>query len=150
MSRRRAGLRRGRRPRSVLLRSPVTGALTFSVSVVGCASATDSPLTAANFARAFGRVRDPVMGSSRAELVSDVMRVTPSGLRLRIELRRPSGDLTTRLALRYACPVPPGFPVDPAGVDLTGVGSGAYNIVPLARLSSRRLARSAARLPLRA
>jgi len=90
------------------------------------------------------------MGSSRAELVSDVMRVTPSGLRLRIELRRPSGDLTTRLALRYACPVPPGFPVDPAGVDLTGVGSGAYNIVPLARLSSRRLARSAARLPLRA
>lgn len=50
-----------------------------------------SPLTAANFARAFGRVRDPVMGSPRAGLFSDVMRVTPSGLRLRIELRTPSG-----------------------------------------------------------
>ena len=65
------------------------------------------------------------MRSSRADLFSDVRRVRPSGLRLRIELSKPSGDLTTRLALPYACPVPLGFPIDPAGVDLT-VGSGPY------------------------
>jgi peptide/nickel transport system substrate-binding protein len=86
-----------------------------------------SQLTAANFARALERVLNPVMGSRGALLFSDVERVSASGLRLRIELKRPSGDLTTRLALPYACPVPLGFPVDPAGVDLT-VGSGPYYI----------------------
>jgi peptide/nickel transport system substrate-binding protein len=87
-----------------------------------------SPLTARNFARALGRVLNPLMGSTGAFLFSDVRRVSVRGLALRIELTKPSGDLTTRLALPFACPVPPGFPVDPAGVDLTGVGSGPYYI----------------------
>lgn len=86
-----------------------------------------SPLMAANFARALGRVLNPAMGSPGAFLFSDVRRVSASGLRLRIELTKPSGDLTTRLALAFACPVPLGFPLDPAGVDLT-VGSGPYYI----------------------
>jgi ABC-type transport system substrate-binding protein len=86
-----------------------------------------SALTAANFARALGRVRDPAMGSPGAWLFSDVREVTASGLRLRITLIKPSGDLLMRLALPYACPVPLGFPIDPAGVDLS-VGSGPYYV----------------------
>jgi peptide/nickel transport system substrate-binding protein len=86
-----------------------------------------SPLTAANYARALGRVLSPAMHSPGADLFADVRRVSASGLRLRIKLSKPSGDLTTRLALPYACPVPLGFPIDPAGVDLT-VGSGPYYV----------------------
>jgi peptide/nickel transport system substrate-binding protein len=86
-----------------------------------------SALTAANFARALGRVEDPAMGSRGVGLYSDIRRVSASGRRLRIELSEPSGDLLMRLALPYACPVPLGFPVDPAGVDLT-VGSGPYYV----------------------
>jgi peptide/nickel transport system substrate-binding protein len=86
-----------------------------------------SPLTAANFARALGRVKDPAMGSPGAGLFSDVRKVSASGRRLRIELSEPSGDLLMRLALPYACPVPLGFPVDPAGVD-PPVGSGPYYV----------------------
>src|SRR5262249_62242864 len=86
-----------------------------------------APLTAANFARALARVLDPAMQSYWAYVLSDVRRVKANGQRLIIELRRPSGDLTTRLALPFACPVPLGFPVDPAGVPLM-VGSGPYYI----------------------
>ena len=84
-----------------------------------------SSLTAANFERALDRVMNPVMGSPSAYLLSDVKRVSASGERLRIELSRPDGDLPTRLALPLGCPVPLGFPVDPAGIDLA-VGSGPY------------------------
>jgi peptide/nickel transport system substrate-binding protein len=86
-----------------------------------------SPMTAGNYARALGRVLSPAMRSPGADLFSDVRWVSASGLRLRIELSRPSGDLTTRLALPFACPVPLGFPIDRAGVDLT-VGSGPYYV----------------------
>src|SRR5262249_15856577 len=86
-----------------------------------------APLTAANFARALARVLDPAMQSYWAYVLSDVRRVKANGQRLIIELRRPSGDLTTRLAEPFACPVPLGFPVDPAGVPLL-VGSGPYYI----------------------
>jgi peptide/nickel transport system substrate-binding protein len=86
-----------------------------------------SRLTAANFARALGRVRDPAMNSPGASLFSDMENVSARGLRLRIVLSKPSGDLTMRLALGFACPVPLGFPIDPAGVNLL-VGSGPYYI----------------------
>jgi peptide/nickel transport system substrate-binding protein len=86
-----------------------------------------SPLTAVNFRRGLSRVLDPAMASPGAELFSDIRRVSARGLKLRIELTKPSGDLLTRLALPYACPVPLDFPVDPAGVTLT-VGSGPYYI----------------------
>jgi len=86
-----------------------------------------SALTAANFARALGRVKDPAMRSPGAWLFSDVRQVSASGLRFRITLTKPSGDLLMRLALPYACPVPLGFPIDPAGVDLS-VGSGPYYV----------------------
>src|SRR5262249_17180910 len=81
-----------------------------------------SPLRAANFARALGRVLNPAMRSPGAEFFADVKSVTAHGLRLRIELSKPSGDLLTRLALPFACPVPLGFPIDPAG----GVADGGF------------------------
>ena len=87
-----------------------------------------SPLTAANFARAFGRILNPKMLSYGAALFPDVKAVTRQGrLRLRIVLSKPAGDLLTRLALSFTCPVPLGFPVDPAGVPLM-VGSGPYAV----------------------
>jgi peptide/nickel transport system substrate-binding protein len=94
-----------------------------------------SPLTAANFAWALRRVLNPDMRAEGAALFSDVKRISPHGRWLRIELRKRSGDLLTRLALAYACPVPLGFPVDPAGVPLL-VGSGPYYV---ARYETGRL-----------
>jgi peptide/nickel transport system substrate-binding protein len=84
-----------------------------------------TPLKAANFRRALVRVLSPAMQSVGADLFSDVKRVTASGYRLRIELEHPVGDLPTRLALPFACPVPVDFPIDPAGVNLT-ISSGPY------------------------
>jgi len=98
-----------------------------------------SPLRAANFAWALRRLQDPTMRSPGADLFSD-MTVTASGLSLRVRLAKPSGDVLTRLALPFACPVPLDFPADPAGVTLT-VGSGPYYIasyVPASQLVLRR------------
>jgi peptide/nickel transport system substrate-binding protein len=86
-----------------------------------------SALTAANFARALGRVLDPAMRSEAATIYSDIKRVRARGRQLRIDLAEPRGDLPVRLSLPNACPVPLGFPVDPAGISLP-VGSGPYYI----------------------
>jgi peptide/nickel transport system substrate-binding protein len=86
-----------------------------------------SALTAGNFARALGRVLNPAMAAPGARLLPDVKRVWATGLRLHIKLAKRSGDLTTRLALPFACPVPLGFPVEPTGVNLM-VGSGPYRV----------------------
>jgi peptide/nickel transport system substrate-binding protein len=98
------------------------------------------PLTAANFAEGLGRVLNPAMRSYGAFLFSDVERVSAHGRRLRIRLRQPAGDLVVRMALPFACPVPIGFPVSPAGVPLT-IGSGPYYIasyIPGSRLVVER------------
>jgi len=94
-----------------------------------------SPLTAAHFAHALRRVLNPALRADAAALFSDVKRVSTHGRRLHIELNKRSGDLLTRLALGYACPVPLGFPVDPAGEPLV-VGSGPYYV---ARYETGRL-----------
>ncbi len=86
-----------------------------------------SRLAADNFRYALDRVRNPTMGSEGAFVFSDVKRVTASGRRLRIELIKRSGDLLTRLALSFACPVPLDFPIDPVG-RLLDVGSGPYYV----------------------
>jgi peptide/nickel transport system substrate-binding protein len=86
-----------------------------------------SPLTAANYARALERLREPAMRAYGARLFADVERVAANGRKVRIVLRKPSGDLPTRLALPWACPVPREFPVAPGGVTLT-VGSGPYYV----------------------
>jgi YVTN family beta-propeller protein len=90
------------------------------------------PVTAASFARAIERTLDPRMGAYAGELMRDIVGarayaagragditgLDARGDRLIIELTRPAGDLTARLAATYFCPVPPGTPVDPDGVDL--------------------------------
>jgi peptide/nickel transport system substrate-binding protein len=84
-------------------------------------------ITAENFAVALRRVLNPAMQSEGAALFADVKQIAAAGRRLRITLRQPSGDLTMRVASPFACPVPLGFPVDAAGVELM-VGSGPYYI----------------------
>jgi peptide/nickel transport system substrate-binding protein len=86
-----------------------------------------SAVTAENFAAGLRRILNPAMRSEVAPVYADLERITAVGRQLRIELARPSGDLPLRLALPWACPVPVGFPVDAAGVDLK-VGSGPYYV----------------------
>ena len=90
------------------------------------------PVTAASFVRAIERTLDPRMGAYAGELMGDIVGaeayaagraadvtgLEARGDRLIIELTRPAGDLTARLAATFFCPVPPGTPVDPKGVDL--------------------------------
>src|SRR5262249_6547723 len=83
-------------------------------------------LAAGNFKKALLRVMNPAMQSPGAPLFSDVKRVAANGRRLRIQLYERAADLPTRLALGYACPVPLGFPDDPAGVLPLTAGSGPF------------------------
>src|SRR5262249_52279992 len=87
-----------------------------------------SPLTAENFKEGLQRSRDPAMHSEAQSLFSDVKSVSARGHRLVIVLNKRSGSLLTRLALSYACPVPIGWGINPAGAPLL-VGSGPYYVV---------------------
>ena len=89
-------------------------------------------VTAANYARAIGRLVDPELNSDMRFYARGIKAVHGSGQTLVITLREPAGDLLDRLALPMFCPVPVAFPVDPAGITLR-VGSGPYrveNVVP--------------------
>src|SRR5262245_56310630 len=86
-----------------------------------------TPLRAANFVAALHRVFDKSEGSYGAFLLSDVKSFAAKGRRVVIRLRKPAADLPMRMALPYACPVPRGFPVGPAGELLKG-GSGPYRV----------------------
>ena len=91
---------------------------------------------AAHYAHALGRLRHPRMDAPEfdlPDLVADITSVRATARTLRIRLRRPAGDFVTRAAMPYFCPVPLRFPIDPGGVDLTGVGSGPYRIVSRVR-----------------
>jgi peptide/nickel transport system substrate-binding protein len=103
------------------------------------------PLTAADFAYTFQRLLNPGMNSIvfQAHALDDVVgvrerrlgtaaRVTgifARGSALTIRLTHRAPDFLARLATPQACPVPVGFPVDPAGVSDPPVpGSGPYAI----------------------
>ncbi len=68
-----------------------------------------------------------------ADAVIDGKARTISGVRvlgryrLQIRLTRPLGDFTARLTMPFFCPVLPGTPVDPAGID-NPPGSGPYYV----------------------
>ena len=75
-------------------------------------------VTAANFAAAIERVRDlGVQRSPWAAFATDITSVTARGRTLVIRLRQRVGDLVSRLATTWACPVPVGLPADPLGID---------------------------------
>jgi peptide/nickel transport system substrate-binding protein len=84
-------------------------------------------VTAANYARAIGRLVDPALHSDMLFYAHGIKAVHGSGQTLVITLREPAGDLLDRLALPMFCPVPVAFPVDPAGITLT-VGTGPYRV----------------------
>jgi peptide/nickel transport system substrate-binding protein len=123
------------RPHAAVPRAEVAAALphvsvdgrtyTFTVRD-GFRFSDGSEVTAANFAAAIGRVRNPAMQSPWASFTSDITRVVARGPRtLVVRLRRRAGDLVSRLASSWACPVPVGLPADPLGIDDVP-GSGPY------------------------
>jgi len=104
--------------------------LTYAFSVrPGLRFADGTPLTAAAFARGIGRVLDPRMRApAAAEFESAIASVNAQGRRFFVRLARPRGDLLSLLTMPWACPVPPGLPIDPSGAG-TVVGSGPYAVV---------------------
>jgi ABC-type oligopeptide transport system substrate-binding subunit len=72
---------------------------------------------------------------------ADVVSVSARGSRLTIHLRRRAGDLLSRLAMPWACPVPVDLPRDPRGVDLAP-GSGPYYVASRDRGREIALARN--------
>lgn len=69
------------------------------------------PVTADAFKRALDRVRDPAMNSPGAQFFRDVVSITSDGdKQLVIKLAHPAGDFLARLALPFACAVPPSTP----------------------------------------
>jgi len=72
---------------------------------------SNQPVTADAFKRAIERVRDPAMSSPGAPFFRDIVSVTSDGdKQLVIRLAHPAGDFLARLALPFACAVPPGTP----------------------------------------
>jgi YVTN family beta-propeller protein len=78
---------------------------------------SNEPVTAAAFERAIERALDPTLGSFAAELIGDVADVSARGNALRLRMKTPAPNITSRLAAPYFCAVPPDTPVRPEGVD---------------------------------
>ena len=112
------------------------------------------PVTARSFADAFNRTASPKMNSAgwrRGFLQGDHRsgrrhaegrRGSISGVqvlgryRLRIRLERRAGDFVARLTMPFFCPILPGTPISPAGMD-DPPGSGPYYIAD--RVRNRRM-----------
>jgi ABC-type transport system substrate-binding protein len=72
---------------------------------------SNQPVTADAFKRAIERIRDPALGSPGALFFRDVVSITSDGdKQLVIRLAHPAGDFLSRLAMPFACAVPPGTP----------------------------------------
>ena len=111
------------------------------------------PVTARSFADAFNRTASPTMNSAawrrgffKEVTGADAFRERKSGsisgvqvlgpYRLRIRLERRAGDFLARLTMPFFCPIPPGTPISPAGID-DPPGSGPYHIAD--RVRERRM-----------
>lgn len=103
---------------------------------------TGDPVIARSFADAINRLAQPRLQSRGRGYVREMVggpavldgkAQTIAGVRvlgryrLRIRLTRPVGDFTARLTMPFFCPVLPGTPVDPKGID-NPAGSGAYYV----------------------
>jgi peptide/nickel transport system substrate-binding protein len=100
--------------------------VTYTIEVRrGLRFSDGAPVTAASYAAAIARVRSFSDRSPWSALTTDVARVAVRAGRLVVRLRRPAGDLVSRLAMPWACPVPPRLPADPGGLDLLP-SSGPY------------------------
>jgi ABC-type oligopeptide transport system substrate-binding subunit len=116
-----------------------------------------APVTARSFADAFNRTASPQMNSAavrqrffaeisgadaytsgKADVISGVQVL--GRYRLRIRLTRRAGDFVARLTMPFFCPVLPGTPITPKGIE-DPPGSGPYYIaerIPEQRLVLKR------------
>jgi len=103
---------------------------------------TGAAVTAQSFADAINRLAQPRLESPAATYLREIVgaaavldgkATSVSGVRvlgrhrLQIRLTKPLGDFTARLAMPFFCPILPGTPVDPKGVDYPP-GSGPYYV----------------------
>jgi ABC-type transport system substrate-binding protein len=85
------------------------------------------PVTAASFARALERVRDPELNSPGLTFVADVTGVKVKGSHLVVTLSKPAPDFLARMAMPFFAAVPVGLPVVQTGVT-TPPSAGPYYI----------------------
>jgi ABC-type transport system substrate-binding protein len=84
---------------------------------------SNARVTADAFERALDRVRDPALQSPGQAFFTDVVSVTSDGDKtLMIRLAHPSGTFLARLALPFACAVPPETPSTPSAVPVPSAG----------------------------
>jgi peptide/nickel transport system substrate-binding protein len=103
--------------------------LTYTFEIrSGLRFADGSALTAAAYSRAIGRVLDPRMQAPAvSQFASAIADAHAHGRRLTLHLTHRRGDLLALLTMPWACPVPAGLPIDPAGAGPIP-GSGPYAI----------------------
>ena len=112
---------------------------------------TGAAVTAQSFADAFNRNAQPRLQSPATAYMHEIVGVQAvldgqarsiSGVRvldryrLQIRLTRPVGDFAARLTMPFFCPILPGTPVDPSGID-NPAGSGPYYVAE--RIVNQRL-----------
>ena len=103
---------------------------------------TGAPVTAQSFADAFNRDAHPRQNSPATNFMQEIVgardviegkATSISGIRvldryrLQIRLTKPLGDLVTRLAMPFFCPILPNTLIDPVGID-NPAGSGPYYV----------------------
>jgi peptide/nickel transport system substrate-binding protein len=103
---------------------------------------TGAAVTAQSFADAFNRDANPKMKSPATNFMHEIVGADAviagkakaiagvrvlSRYRLQLRLTKPAGDLPARLATPFFCPILPGTPIDPAGID-DPAGSGPYYV----------------------
>ena len=90
---------------------------------------TGADVTARDFAYAIQRDRDPRMSSPATVYTAGIASAKAAGKsKLVVRLKRPAPDLASRLSTTFFCPLPPGTPHNPAGIQAPVPGSGAYYI----------------------
>ena len=78
---------------------------TFTIKK-GFRFSTGAPVTAANFKRAFERLRDPATSSPAAQYFREVADVRAAGDQLIVRLTKRVPDFPARMTTPYLCPVP--------------------------------------------
>jgi ABC-type transport system substrate-binding protein len=92
-----------------------------------------APVTAANYVRAFERVREPAMRSPAARYLREVADVKAVGNQLIVRLTKKVPDFPARMTMPYLCPAPTDLPIEPEGVRAPLPGSGPYYVAEFVR-----------------
>ena len=104
---------------------------------------TGNDVTARDFAYAIQRDRDPRMSSPATVYAAAVASAKAAGKsKLVIRLKRRAPDLAARLSTTFFCPLPPGTPHNPTGIQAPLPGSGPYYIASWQKARSLVLKRN--------